>query len=115
MNIKDIQDWAKSNEIDSFDLLSAANEMDKTSLRNILTLKGGKYRFVDESMYPCLICSCFDEVVELKVTSVNIDENNEIIISCKEMNDNTTYNLSIDDFEIGQLRLIVNEIIQSGL
>lgn len=111
MNVNEIQDWAKSNNIDSFDLLLAANEMDKASLHNKLTLKGGNCHFTDESMCPCLICSCFDEIVELKVTSVRIDENNEIVISCKEMNDNTTYNLSIHDFVIGQLRLIVNEII----
>lgn len=111
MKIKEIQDWAEQNKIDTFNLLLAANEMDKLSLRNKLNAKGGIYRFENESECPWVICTCFDEIIEMQVSFVQIGKQDEIIISCKEKNSPTSYDLSVDDFLLGQLRLIANEII----
>lgn len=111
MTIEQIVQFAKENKVDSFFLQLAANEMDKLSLHDKLEKYGGIYKFTDESSYPYLICSCFDEIVELRVDSLHLDKDGNTIMNCTDKDNSETYELTDEDFLIGQLRLIVNEII----
>lgn len=111
MTIEQIVQFAKDNKLDSFELQLAANEIDKSELHDKLKKHGGKYHFVDESVFPYLICSCFDEIIELRVDSLYFDNDGNIVINCTDKENNETYELTECDFVIGQLRLLVNEII----
>lgn len=116
MNIQQIIDFAKDNNVSPTDLQQAAHELTNEMLVAKLRAQGGTCEFPKNSEdgesneVPYVLCTCFDSVVELRVASVNFDANDQVELHCVDDETNDEYTLNLSDIEYGQARFVIDEM-----
>lgn len=87
------------------DALVFVNELLEEKIKTAIEATGGKILFLEDC--PRLASCCFTQVQELDVKEIRFE--GELVFSCEDLETHDTYELSTDDFIIGELRHVLDK------